>query len=162
MTVHTVKETKNVEKETPAEYFGTLTPRMKRLRESILDAKPTVDAERAVLATEAYKAHQDEQVDLLRAYNLEHILNNMTIYIEPDTLIAGNQARGNRWAPIFPEYSMNWVIDELDKFDKRPGDVFQISEETKKQLREIAPFWKNNTLEDRGYAAFPPEARVFL
>lgn len=149
------------EKQTQDTFYGHLTPRMKRLRESILDAKPTVDPERAVLATEAYKAHQDEQVDLLRAYTLEHILNNMTIYIEPDTLIAGNQARQNRWAPIFPEYSMNWVIDELDKFDKRPGDVFQISEESKKQLREIAPFWKNNTLEDRGYAAFPPQARIF-
>ena len=162
MTLHTVEATKkNVDNETPEEYFGTLTPRMKRLRESILNAKPTVDAERAVLATEAYKAHQNEQVDLLRAYTVEHILNNMTIYIEPDALIAGNQARGNRWAPVFPEYSMNWVIDELDKFDKRPGDVFQISEETKKQLREIAPFWKNNTLEDRGYASFPPEAKIF-
>lgn len=146
---------------THKEWFGNLTPRMKRLRESILNAEPYVDPERAILTTEAYKAHQDEQVDLLRAYTLEHILNNMTIFIEDDTLIAGNQAQKNRWAPIFPEYSMNWVIDELDKFEKRPGDVFHITEKTKRELRRIAPFWENNTLEDRGYAAFPPQARIF-
>lgn len=143
------------------QHFGKLTPRMERYRDSIIVAKPYVDPERAVLTTEAYKKYQAEQLDLLRAHVLEHILANMSIYIEDDTLIVGNQAQQNRWAPIYPEYSMNWVIDELDEFEKRPGDVFYITEETKQKLREIAPFWKNNTLEDRGYAAFPPESRVF-
>lgn len=146
---------------TTQNHFGELTDRMKRYRDSILDAKPYVDEERAVLTTEAYQAHYAEQLDLLRAATLTNILKKMTIYIEPDTLLAGNQARSNRWAPVFPEYSMNWVIDELDTFEKRPGDVFYITEETKQALRKIAPFWKNNTLEDRGYAAFPPESRIF-
>src|SRR5699024_7364127 len=48
-----------------------------------------------------------------------------------------------------------------DTFEKRSGDVFYISEDSKEKLREIAPFWKHNTLEDRGLAAFPPESRVF-
>lgn len=143
------------------EHFGKLTAKMKRYRNAILDAKPYVDAQRAVLATEAYKAHRHEQLDILRANVLKHILEHMTIYIEPDTFLAGNQARANRWAPVFPEYSMNWVIDELETFEKRPGDVFYITEQTKKELREIAPFWKNNTLEDRGLAAFPSKSRVF-
>ena len=141
--------------------FGKLTKRMDALRDTIIDAKPYVDPERAVLATEAYKAHQDEQLDVLRAKMLAHILDKMTIFIEPQTLIAGNQAQQNRWAPVFPEYSMNWVIDELDTFEKRPGDVFYITEDTKDKLREIAPFWQHNTLEDRGLAAFPPKSRVF-
>lgn len=142
-------------------HFGKLTPRMNRYRESILNAKPYVDPERAVLTTEAYKNHQQEQIDVLRANVLKHILEKMTIYIEPDTLLVGNQAQENRWAPVFPEYSMNWVIDELNTFEKRPGDVFHITEDTKQKLCEIAPFWKNNTLEDRGLAALPPEGRVF-
>jgi formate C-acetyltransferase len=142
-------------------HFGQLTPKMSRYRDSILDAKPYIDAERAVLVTQSYKEHADEQLDLKRAYMLENVLEHMTIYIEEDTLIAGNQARSNRWAPVFPEYSMNWVIDELDRFEKRPGDIFYISEETKAQLREIAPFWKHNTLEDRGLAAFPPQSKLF-
>lgn len=141
--------------------FGKLTPKMHNYRESILDAKPYIDPERAILTTEAYKKYQDQQVDIIRARVLEHVLKNMTIYIEKDTLLAGNQASHNRWAPVFPEYSMNWVIDELDTFEKRSGDVFYITEEAKKQLREIAPFWKHNTLEDRGYASFPPQSRLF-
>ncbi|MCH4171655.1 MAG: glycyl radical protein [Lactobacillus sp.] len=140
--------------------FGTLTHKMTRLRDSILAAKPYVDPQRAVLATEAYQAHQQEQVDLLRAHMLENILAKMSIFIEPDTLIVGNQAQHNRWAPVFPEYSMKWVIAELDSFEKRPGDVFYITPEAKAQLQAIAPFWQNNTLEDKGLAAFPPKSRL--
>lgn len=141
--------------------FGKLTPKMSRYREEIFNAKPYVDPERALLTTEAYKQYQDQQVDILRARILEHILHNMTIFIEKDTLLVGNQAQHNRWAPVFPEYSMNWVIDELDTFEKRSGDVFYITAEAKEQLREIAPFWQHNTLEDRGYAAFPEKSRLF-
>lgn len=141
--------------------FGKLTPKMDRYREEILSAKPYVDPERAVLTTEAYQKYQDQQVDILRARVLEHILHNMTIFIEKDTLLVGNQAQHNRWAPVFPEYSMNWVIDELDTFEKRSGDVFYITDDAKEQLRKIAPFWQHNTLEDRGYAAFPEKSKLF-
>ncbi|MFC6180133.1 glycyl radical protein [Lactiplantibacillus daowaiensis] len=146
---------------TTENHFGKLTPMMDRFRDSIIDAKPYVDPERAILTTETYQAHQDEQVDILRAKMLENVLAKMSIFIEDDTLLAGNQARQNRWAPVFPEYSMNWVIDELDTFEKRPGDVFYITEESKKELRDIAPFWQHNTLEDRGYKSFPEASRIF-
>ena len=60
------------------------------------------------------------------------------------------QATKNKNAPIFPEYTMEFVMNELDLFEKRDGDVFYITEETKEQLREIAPFWENNNLRARG------------
>ncbi len=142
-------------------HFGALTPRMNQFREALLDAKSQVCAERAILTTESYKLHADKPVTLKRAYMLENILRNMTIFIEPETLIAGNQASSNRSAPIFPEYAMDWVIRELDEFEKRDGDVFYITEETKRQLRDIYPFWEHNTLLDKGLAAIPPESRVF-
>ena len=141
--------------------FGSLTLRMKTYREELLSARPRVCAERAILTTESYRLHADKPVVLRRAYMLQHILENMTIYIEPETLLAGNQASANRAAPIFPEYAMDWVIRELDEFEKRDGDVFFITEETKEKLRAIYPFWEHNTLLDRGLAAIPPESRVF-
>ena len=144
-----------------AEYFGTLTPRMKHFREELLDAKPKVCAERAVLTTESYRLHGDKPVILKRAYMLQNILEHMTIYIEEDSILAGNQASSNRSAPIFPEYAMDWVIQELDEFEKRDGDVFCITEETKKTLRELAPFWEHNTTKDKGLAALPPSSRIY-
>ncbi|WP_157593498.1 pyruvate formate lyase family protein, partial [Sedimentibacter sp. B4] len=80
----------------------------------------------------------------------------LSIFIEPATLICGNQASANRAAPIMPEYAMDWVIAELDEFDSRPGDRFTITEQAKQELRRIAPFWAHNTLKDRGLALMPP------
>ncbi len=142
-------------------HFGELTPRMRHFREELLNTHPYVCAERAVLTTESYRLHADKPIVLKRAYMLKNILEHMTIYIEPDSLLAGNQASSNRSAPVFPEYAMDWVIDELDEFEKRDGDVFYITEETKNTLRGLAPFWEHNTTKDRGLAAFPPESRVY-
>lgn len=142
--------------------FGELTPRMQAFREEMLDEKPYIDAERAVLATEAYRDHQNQPNVMKRALMLEKILDNMTIYIEDKTLIAGNQATKNRNAPIFPEYTMEFVLNELDTFEKRDGDVFYITEETKQQLRDLAPFWDNNNLRARGEALLPDEVSVFM
>lgn len=144
------------------EHFGTLTERMKKFREEVLDEKPYIDAQRAILATLAYKENLNQPRVMVRAKMLEKVLDNMSIYIEDKSLLAGNQATKNRNAPIFPEYTMEFVMNELDQFEKRDGDVFYITEKTKEQLREIAPFWQNNNLRARGEALLPEEVRVFM
>ena len=148
-------------KRSPKEYFGELGERTARIRERLLNTQPSVDTERAVLTTESYRAHEQDQVVLRRAYMLDNVLRNMSIYIDPDALLVGNQAGSDRAAPIFPEYAMDWVVDELDKFDKRDGDRFTITEGNKAVLREMYPYWKGRTLQDKGYAAFPEHARLF-
>ena len=143
------------------EHFGTLTERMHSFREELLNTEASIDATRAVLATQAYQEHADKPLLVKRAFMLKNILENMPIFIEPQTLLAGNQAKKNRAAPIFPEYAMDWVIEELDQFDKRDGDRFYITEENKQVLRDIAPFWEHNTTKDRGLAAMPAATKVF-
>lgn len=145
-----------------AEHFGTLTERMKEFREEVLDEKTYIDAQRAILATLAYKENLNQPRVMVRAKMLEKVLDNMSIYIEDKSLLAGNQATKNRNAPIFPEYTMEFVMNELDQFEKRDGDIFYITEKTKEQLREIAPFWQNNNLRARGEALLPEEVRVFM
>ena len=143
-------------------YFGSLTDRMKAFREEVLDEKPYIDAQRAVLATQVYRENQNQPRVMVRALMLQKILENMSIYIENKTLIVSNQATKNKNAPIFPEYTMEFVLNELDLFEKRDGDVFYITEETKQQLRDIAPFWENNNLRARGEALLPEEVSVFM
>lgn len=143
-------------------HFGTLTERMQAFREEVLDEKPYVDAERAIWATEAYRESLNQPRVMVRALMLQKILEHMTVYIEDKSLLAGNQATKNRNAPVFPEYTLEFVMNELDLFEKRDGDVFYITEETKEQLRSIAPFWENNNLRARGEALLPDEVSVFM
>ena len=144
------------------EHFGDLTPRMNHFREAVLDKKPYIDAQRALLVTEAYEKYKNQTPVMKRAYMLKNILEKMSIYIEDETLIVGNQASSNKDAPIFPEYTMKFVMDELDTFEKRDGDVFYITEKTKEDLRSIAPFWQNNNLRAKGEALLPEEVSVFM
>ena len=143
------------------DYFGTLSPRMEAFREALLTAMPDICVERAIITTKSYKANLHQPLAIRRALMLKDVLEQMSIFIEPETLIAGNHASANRAAPIFPEYAMDWVIAELDEFDKRDGSRFTITEERKEALRGIAPFWENNTIKDRGLAAMPESSRLF-
>ena len=144
------------------QHFGSLTARMQAFREEVLDEKPYIDAQRAILATQAYRENLNQPRVMVRALMLKKILEEMTIYIEDKSLLAGNQATKNRNAPIFPEYTMEFVMNELDLFEKRDGDVFYITEETKQELRQLAPFWENNNLRARGEALLPEEVSVFM
>lgn len=143
-------------------HFGDLTSRMNEFREKVLEKKPYICAERALLATEAYKLNQNQPAVMKRALMLKNILEKMSIYIEDETMIVGNQASSNKDAPIFPEYTLEFVINELDLFEKRDGDVFYITEKTKEDLRSIAPFWENNNLRAKGAALLPEEVSVFM
>ncbi|APF20982.1 glycyl radical protein [Clostridium butyricum] len=147
---------KNVER------FGSLTSRMNDFREQVLEEKPYIDAQRALLATESYKENKNQPAVMKRALMLKNILEKMSIYIEDETLIVGNQASSNKDAPIFPEYTMEFVMNELNLFEKRDGDVFYITEKTKEDLRSIAPFWENNNLRAKGGALLPEEVSVFM
>lgn len=143
-------------------HFGYLTPRMYKYRNKVLGKKPYIDAQRALLVTESYQKHQAKPNVLKRAYMLQNILENMSIYIDDETMIVGNQASSDKDAPIFPEYTLEFVLAELDLFEKRDGDVFYITEETKEQLRALAPFWEDNTLRARAGAMLPQEVQVYM
>ena len=139
--------------------FGSLSPRNQAFRKQLIDMTPAVCTDRAMLVTRSYQAHEQDPVILRRAYALQAVLEGMHIFIEPHSLLAGNQASSDRAAPIFPEYAMDWLIRELDDIEQRDGDRFTISPEAKADLRSIYPYWKGRTLQDKAYNAFPPSAK---
>ena len=55
-------------------HFGSLTPRMQAFRESVLHKKPYIDAQRALLATESYRANVHQSPVMKRALMLQNIL----------------------------------------------------------------------------------------
>ncbi len=122
--------------------------RIDRLREKMQKRKASICSQRALLYTQSFQTSEGQPYIIRKAKAFAHTLANMDIYIEEDSLIFGNMAKQNFAAPIFPEYSIQWVIDELDTFEKRGGDVFYITQEVKDDLVSIAPYWLNHTHED--------------
>lgn len=128
-----------------------VSSRIERLKNAILSSTPEIEAERAVLITKSYQETEDQPMIMRRAKALEKILNEMTVVIRDDELIVGNQTCKPRSAPVFPEFSCRWLLDELDSLPKRTGDVFLVSAETKATLCETLRYWDGKT--NNEYAA---------
>ncbi len=136
-----------------------ISGRISRLRERVLSARPSVCTERARFYTDIYRQNEDQPVIIKRALALQKTLREMTIYIDDGELIVGNQSSSHRAAPIFPEYAVDWLPEEMDDLDKRPGDAFYITGEHKRELMEIADWWKGKVLWDKGRALMSRELR---
>ena len=117
---------------------------------------PTICPERAEIITRSFQQTEGEPIVIRRAKAFADILGQMTVYIEDGMLIAGNQASANFAAPVFPEFSYKWVIEELDSFDKRSGDYFNITEETKTRLRKLEDYWQGKTHQEEVLANLSP------
>ncbi len=142
-----------------AENTVGISERIRKLKEHVIGTRSSVCTERAKIFTRIYRENESVPVIIRRALALEATLEKMTIYIDDGELIVGNQSSSLRAAPIFPEYAVDWILQELDEFDKRPGDAFYINENQKKELNEICSWWKGKTLIEKGYANMPEKAR---
>ena len=133
--------------------------RIKRFKDEVLGTRSTICTQRAEAYTRIYRTREADPIIIRRALALEETLKTMTIFINPDELIVGNQACRNRAAPIFPEYAVEFIINELDEFEKRSGDAFYPDAETKKTLAEVCKWWEGRTTLDKGRALMSPDLR---
>jgi formate C-acetyltransferase len=130
--------------------------RTERLRCRVMDTPPSICHERAALVTRRYQRDEGRYPPiLLRAYALADVLDRMTISIGNDELIVGNQASRPGAAPIYPEYSWRWVLDELDTFEQRVTDRFVVPVESRKVLSQVLRWWKGKSLVDRARQRLP-------
>lgn len=131
---------------------GDLSPfaRANRLRKTFLDTEFFIDSQRALLVTEAYKKYADAPQTIKCARALENVLLNVNIEIYPDELIVGQAGGPFKAAPIFPEFSYKWIIDEMENtpFDKREHDEYYMNEKTAEELKSIADFWDGKTVSE--------------
>ncbi len=131
--------------------------RIRIQKDRILKTKPTICTERAFFYTEAYRKNESLPVIMKRALALKDTLEKMSIRIEADELIVGNHSSAVYAAPIFPEYAVEWIKNEINDFEKRTGDAFYPDEKTKQELLEICEYWEGRTTLDKGQALMSPE-----
>lgn len=121
------------------------SPRIQRLIDHLYENMPVIEANRAVILTESYKATEDEPIIMRRAKAFYAICEKLPIIIRPDELIVGSNTIAPRGCQVFPEYSFSWLEDEFDTVSTRSADPFYISEDTKKTLHEVFKYWKGKT-----------------
>lgn len=135
-----------------------VTKRIGKLIEDLYRDMPEIEADRAVLITESYKETEHLPIVKRRALAFRHILENLPITIRDEELIVGSNTKKPRSCQTFPEYSVDWLISELDTVAERSADPFFISEENKAKLRSTAPYWKGKTNFELAESYMAPEA----
>ena len=132
--------------------------RITRLVDHLYAKMPEIESYRAKLITESYKETEDQPIITRRAKAFSHILHNIPIIIRDEELIVGSNSIAPRGCQTFPEFSFQWLEDELDTVETRIADPFYISEQAKADLREVHKYWKGKTTSELATAYMAPEA----
>ena len=132
--------------------------RIPKLIEALYANMPVIESARAKLITESYKATEGQPMITRRAEAFAHILRNIPIIIRDNELIVGSSTIAPRGCQTFPEFSYQWLEDELDTVATRTADPFYIAEETKQELREVHKYWKGKTSSELATSYMSPEA----
>lgn len=138
--------------DTSGNSFGSSPyPRITKILERVHKATKYVDAERAMLATKAYQMYEGDPAVIKQAKVMAYVLSNATLRIHDDELIVGEIAAPSRSAPIYPEFSYEWIMDELNQglWNKRNNDVFEINDKDKQDLLSIREYWNGKTCSEK-------------
>jgi len=132
-----------------------MNERIKKLRESSLNAENTLTHERALLLTEFLRSGvaDNESVPVQRALAFKYILENKKICINEGELIVGERGPAPKAVPTYPEICLH-SPDDLEILHTRPKVSYKSDAETRRVYEEmIIPFWKGKTQRDRIFAA---------
>jgi formate C-acetyltransferase len=141
-----------------------LSPRLSSLKKYIKNSEPGICIERARYLTESYKETANLPGILRRAKATSNILDKMTIYFLPGSWFAGNHASKPCWAPLYPEFDVEWMDQEIihnKPFSpaERPADRFTIIDRIIPELAGIIKFWRGKTHTERLCAVLPETAK---
>jgi formate C-acetyltransferase len=123
--------------------------RIQRLREKFLFSERSLCLDRIRLVTQSYQESDGQPMEIRRAMAFEKVIEGMTIYILDDELLVGNLACKPGYGNLYPEYGVEWILAELDRFSTRATDKFMLADEDKTELREILYWWEGKTVADR-------------
>lgn len=125
-----------------------MSERITLLKQSVLDAKPGICAERSLLWTAYFKnkSNSNKPVAIKISQAVRHVLRNKTVAIYPQELIVGNYTSKRIGGIIYPELSGVSSLLEILKFHKRKVNPLTTSSADRWKLASTIPFWSMRAL----------------
>ncbi|MDR1546942.1 MAG: glycyl radical protein [Deltaproteobacteria bacterium] len=127
--------------------------RLKEIKDFLLAAPQTMDPERLKFLLEVYEERQGEAPVIVRARLLERVLTKKTIFLD-DNPVVGALTGVRAGVYAYPEWSADWIKDEIDLAKMGSLGEIKISAETQDLLKQVYAKWKGRTVFDqanRGY-----------
>ncbi|XOQ58408.1 MAG: Glycerol dehydratase, cobalamin-independent, large subunit [Clostridium sp.] len=85
------------------------------------------------------------------AYAFDNVLRNVELNVYDEELILGELAAPAKATPLYPEFSVDWIIDEIlhFPFEERPYDQFYIRNDKERQeILDLCEYWRGKTVAD--------------
>lgn len=136
-------------------------PRINRALKWLKNLDSTADSQRALIVTECYEKYAAYPQIIKCALTMREILQRVDIHIWPEELIVGELAAPPNSAPVYPEFSIEWLCDEIvnKPMDQRKNDRYIIDEKTKQDLLGIRSYWKNKTVSEAIIASYDEDEK---
>ncbi len=126
-----------------------MNQRVKKLREQSMNAVPRMNAERALLVTEAVKEAGFLSAPIKRAIIFKTIMERKEICINDGELIVGERGPAPKATSTFPELCCHSMQD-LDILNTREKVWFRVDDETKRTYKDhLIPYWQGKTLREK-------------
>ncbi|WP_019849261.1 pyruvate formate lyase family protein [Desulfitobacterium sp. PCE1] len=135
-----------------------------RRMEAIRKSQILLCTDRARLFTESMKATERKPLILRWALALQHIAENIPVYIGEDDLIVGKgENHPGRCGMLYPEIDGAYLDRMGENICGRPDTPFYVSKEDYKIMtEEIAPYWKDKSFPETFVAALPEDTRTLM
>ncbi|MDR3310713.1 MAG: formate C-acetyltransferase/glycerol dehydratase family glycyl radical enzyme [Oscillospiraceae bacterium] len=132
-------------------------PRVNRILRRCKETPSTADAARALFVSNLHSAEYSRYPMNIRwALVLRDTLTNVPVSIHPDELIVGELAAPANAAPVYPEFSIDWLVREMEEspLENRLNDRYVIDERTRESIRTVAELWRGKTVSEATTAMY--------
>ena len=132
--------------------------RIKKLRDRVVNATPTMDIENALILTKSFRQSEALSREMRKAKAFKDVCAEKTVTIWDHELIVGCSGKMPRGGVLCADVCWSVLDKELDTISQRPYDPFYISEEDKKLFRQIIkPYWLGRSNFEKWEARAPAD-----
>lgn len=135
--------------------------RVNQLKDRVLNTRPEMDLENAVLLTRGFQESEGEPFVVQKAYAFRKQCSEKTVKIWDGELIVGTSGSKQRAGLLCADTCWSVLDDELDTINQREYDPFYLTDEDRKNFEEIIrPYWKGRSTFEKWMMQIPEEARI--
>ena len=134
-------------------------PRINKMLDWLKNTDNTADSQRAKIVTECDRKFVMYPQNVKWAMTLREIYRRVKINIWPDQLIVGELCAPPKSAPLYPEFSFDWLVDEFRyrPMDQRKNDRYVVSQDVIDDVYAMQDYWKGRTVSEAALAMYTPE-----
>jgi trans-4-hydroxy-L-proline dehydratase len=135
-----------------------MNDRIRQLRQSSHEARPSISHERAELLTDFYRENEGKySIPVMRGLHFKHQCEKKTVYIGPGELIVGERGPFPKSVSTYPELNCH-AVEDLEILNSRKMTSFAVSPETIEVYRDkVIPYWQNRSMRSRVFRSIPQE-----